>query len=78
MGSQATTTEAKPASAARASPHATAADSCQAFAVIVRRAITCESWSHNAQTCLSAARSKASTADSRVITDRNRVSLSLR
>ena len=62
VGSQATTTEENPAAAAWARPHCTASASCHALAVTVRRANTRESWSASAHTCLSAARSNASTA----------------
>ena len=72
VGSQATTTEENPAAVAWASPHATASWSCHAFALTVRRASTRESWSVSAHTCLSAARSNASTAVSRVTTARSR------
>ena len=62
VGSQATTTEQNPAAAAWVSPHSTASRSCHALAFRVRRASTRESGSVNAHTCLSAARSNASTA----------------
>jgi hypothetical protein len=78
VGSHATTTWEYPASAARASPQPTASDSSHALHRTVRRASTFESWSVNAHTCLSAARSNANTADSRVITARSRASFSLR
>src|SRR5215213_3324327 len=78
VGSQATTTEENPAALAFASPHSTPSRRCHAFALTVRRANTRESWSVSAQTCLSAARSNASTAVSRVMTARSPASLSLR
>lgn len=63
VGSQATTTEENPAAAAWATiPHSTASRSCHALAFTARRASTRESWSVSAHTCLSAARSNASTA----------------
>lgn len=78
VGSQATTTEENPAATAWVIPHSTASRSCHALAFTVRRASTRESWSVSAHTCLSAARSNASTALWRVMTARSAASLSLR